>query len=122
MAAKLDPKSSQAGILLVMTHLRLKEPEKALQAVTTLEKEHPDNPVVQNIKGGIYLSKNDPANARSSFEKALSLQPTYFPAAANLAQLILRRTSPMPQKNALKPYLPRTRKIHRPWLRFRRSH
>jgi putative PEP-CTERM system TPR-repeat lipoprotein len=94
MATKLDPKSSQAGILLVMTHLRLKEPEKALQALKILEKEHPDNPVLQNIKGGIYLSRSDAASARSSFEKALSLQPTYFPAAANLAQLDLRDGKP----------------------------
>ncbi|PTR15112.1 putative PEP-CTERM system TPR-repeat lipoprotein [Nitrosospira sp. Nsp2] len=110
MATKLDPKSSQAGILLVMTHLRLKEPEKALQAVTTLEKEHPDNPVVQNIKGGIYLSRNDPGNARSSFEKALSLQPTYFPAAANLAQLDLRDDKPDAAKKRFEAILAKDKK------------
>ena len=110
MAAKLDPKSSQAGILLVMTHLRLKEPEKALQAVTALEKEHPDNPVVQNIKGGIYLSRNDPAKARTSFEKALSLQPTYFPAAANLAQLDLREDKPEAAKKRFEAILAKDKK------------
>lgn len=94
MATKLDPKSSRAGILLIMTHLRLKEFDKALAAVKALEKEHPDNPLIQNLKGGVYMGKKDVANARASFEKALSLQPTYFPAAANLAQLDLQDNKP----------------------------
>ncbi|MGZ5781259.1 MAG: XrtA/PEP-CTERM system TPR-repeat protein PrsT, partial [Burkholderiaceae bacterium] len=87
MAASLDPKSTKAGTLLVMTHLRLKEYDKAMAAVATLEKQQPDNPLFQNLKGSIYVGKKDLKNARASFEKALSLQPTYFPAAANLAQL-----------------------------------
>ena len=66
-ATKLDPKSSQAGILLVMTHLRLNEFDKALAVAKTLEKEHPDNPLIQNLKGGIYLNKKDASNARSKF-------------------------------------------------------
>jgi putative PEP-CTERM system TPR-repeat lipoprotein len=110
MATKLDPKSSQAGILLVMTHLRLKEPDKALQAIKTLEKEHGDNPVVQNIKGGIYLSRDDTASARSSFEKALSLQPAYFPAAANLAQLDLREDKPDAAKKRFEAILAKDKK------------
>ncbi|MBA4141412.1 MAG: PEP-CTERM system TPR-repeat protein PrsT [Nitrosospira sp.] len=110
LATKLDPTSTQAGILLVMTHLRLKEPEKALSAAKVLEKEHPDNPVVHNIKGGIYLSKNDVPNARSSFEKALSIQPTYFPAAANLAQIDLRENKPDAAKDRFEAILARDKK------------
>lgn len=110
VATKLDPKSSQAGILLVMTHLRLKEPEKALQAVKKLENEHSDNPLVQNIKGSIYLSKSDKVNARSSFEKALSLEPTYFPAAANLAQLDLLEGKPDAAKKRFEAILSKDKK------------
>jgi putative PEP-CTERM system TPR-repeat lipoprotein len=94
MATTLDSKSPQAGILLVMTHMRLKEFDKALAAENTLEKEQPNNPVVQNLKGGIYLGKNDVVNARASFQKALSIQATYFPATANLAELDLREKNP----------------------------
>ncbi|HTD04329.1 XrtA/PEP-CTERM system TPR-repeat protein PrsT [Undibacterium sp.] len=86
-ASDLDAKSSRAGILLVMTHLRLKEYDKAMVAVQALEKESPENPMIQNLKGGIYLNQKKSADARASFEKALSLQATYFPAAANLANM-----------------------------------
>jgi len=69
-ATSLDLKSSKAGVLLIMTHLRLKEFDKALSVANATEKEQPDNPVIQNLKGGIYLSKKDIPNARASFEKA----------------------------------------------------
>jgi putative PEP-CTERM system TPR-repeat lipoprotein len=110
MATKLDPKSFQAGILLVMTHLRLKEPEKALLAVKALEKEYPDNPSVAHIKGGIYLTKNDIVSARAHFEKALSLQPAYYPAAANLAQLDLREDKPDAAKKRFEAILSKDKK------------
>ncbi|GGC97206.1 XrtA/PEP-CTERM system TPR-repeat protein PrsT [Undibacterium terreum] len=86
-ASDLDAKSPKAGILLLMTHLRLKEYDKAMAAANLLEKETPDNPLIYNLKGGIYLARKDKVKARESFEKALALQPTYFPAAANLANL-----------------------------------
>ena len=109
-ATKLDPKSTQAGILLVMTHLRLKEFGKALITAKSLEKEHPDNPVIQNLIGGIYLNKNDASNARTSFEKALSLQPTYFPAVVNLAQLDLQEKKPDAAKKRFEVILEKDKK------------
>lgn len=93
-AASMDTKSSQADILLVSTHLQHKEYDKALAAIMTLEKEQPDNPLVHNFKGGAYLGKKDIPNARASFEKALTLQPTYFPAVQNLAQLDMLENKP----------------------------
>ena len=110
MARKLDPKSTQAGILLVMTHLRLKEYDKALAAAKTVEKEHPDNPLIQNLKGGIYLSKKDAVNARASFEKALSLQPSYFPAVTNLAQLDMQENKPDAAKRRFEALLQNDKK------------
>ena len=109
-ATKLDPKSAQAGILLVMTHLRLKEFDKALAAARALEKEYPDNPFIQNLKGGIYLGKKDTPNARASFEKALSLQPTFFPAVANLAQLDLQDKKPDAAKKRFEAILEKDKK------------
>lgn len=109
-AFSLDPKSSQAGLLLVMAHLKQKEFDKALAAVKVLEREQPDNPLVQNVKGGAYLAKQDVANARASFEKAVSLQPTYFPAVANLARLDLQAKNPEAARKRFETLLEKDKK------------
>jgi putative PEP-CTERM system TPR-repeat lipoprotein len=85
-AAGLDSRSPRAGILLIMSYLRANAPDKAFDAVLALEKKG-NNPLVQNLKGGVYLAKRDLANARASFEGALKLDPLYLPALDNLAQL-----------------------------------
>jgi putative PEP-CTERM system TPR-repeat lipoprotein len=94
LAASLDQKSPKAGVLLVMTQLRLKQFDKAMESVKTLEKQQPNDPLVQNLKGGAYLGIKDLPMARASFEKALSLSPTYVPAAENLARLDLNDGHP----------------------------
>ena len=60
-----------------------------MKAIDVLEKEQPNNPVVFNLRGGVYLSKNDVANARRSFEQALALDAKSTVASFNLAQLDL---------------------------------
>lgn len=93
-AANLDSKSLRTGVLLILTHLRQKEFDKALAVAKLSEKEQPDNPMIQNLMGGIYLSKKDVASAKRAFEKAVSLHPTYFPALANLAKLDIQEKKP----------------------------
>ena len=93
-ATTLDDRNGKAGILLAMTHLRNKEYDKALLAVQAMEKRDPKNPMVQNMKGGILLSKNDLAGARAGFEQALALDPSYLPALENLAQMDLADKKP----------------------------
>ncbi|QJD99873.1 PEP-CTERM system TPR-repeat protein PrsT [Massilia forsythiae] len=94
LATALDPKSTQAAVALVQTEMQLKHFDKALAAVQSLEKQQPDNPQVQNLKGGVYMIKGDPANARAAFEKAVALQPTFLPAVTNLARLDLQDKKP----------------------------
>lgn len=89
LAASLDEKSTKPGVALVMAQLRLQHYDKALVAAQALEKKYPTDPQVVNLKGGVYLGLKDLANARSSFEKALTLSPNYFPAVENLARLDL---------------------------------
>lgn len=109
-AAALDTKSPKAGVLLVMTHLRLKEYDKALVAAKALEKEQPDNPMVYNLKGAAYLGKNDSTAARASFEKALSVEPTNLPTVINLVQLDLRDKKPEVAKKRLEAILEKDKK------------
>lgn len=93
-AASLGPNQYKADALLVMTHLNHKEYDKALAAINLLEKKHPNSAVTQSLRGRAYLGKNDPINARKSFEQALAIDPLFFTATASLAQLDLRDKKP----------------------------
>jgi putative PEP-CTERM system TPR-repeat lipoprotein len=104
-AAALDPKSTRAGIALVQSELSLKRFDKALAAAQALEQQQPDSPQVQNLKGGVHLAKGDRAAARAAFEKALALQPTYFAAASNLAQLDMLDQQPEAAKKRFEAML-----------------
>jgi putative PEP-CTERM system TPR-repeat lipoprotein len=93
-AVDLDPSGTQADLALIMARLRAKQFDQALVAIDGLEKKQPDKPVPHNLRGSALLGKNDVARARASFERALQLDPAFFPAAANLAQLDLRDKKP----------------------------
>ncbi len=109
-AVNLDAKSPRAGVMLVLTELRLKEYDKALAAATAVEKEMPGDPLGYNLKGAAYLGKKDTAAARASFEKALSIQPANFPAVVNLAQLDLQENKPDVAKKRLEALLEKDKK------------
>ena len=90
-AVQLDSGKYQADILLIMSHLRRAKFDQALMAIGTLEKKQPNNPLTYNLKAAAYLGKKDTAAARRNLERALTLQPSYVPAATNLAQLDLQK-------------------------------
>lgn len=91
---KLDASSTRTGMLLVLTELRMKRFDKALTAVSAMEKQHPKDPMVQNLKGGVLMANGDTVGGRAAFEKALALDPTFFTATANLAELAMREKKP----------------------------
>lgn len=84
------PHEFQSDLALITAWLRQRQPDKAIAALQDLEKKQPDNPLTYNLRGLALLLKHDVAGARSSFEHALQLQPTYMPAVVNLATLDLR--------------------------------
>jgi putative PEP-CTERM system TPR-repeat lipoprotein len=104
-AVKLDATSSKAGMALVRTELGLGHFDDAYSAVLDLEKSQPDNGPVQDLKGMVFLSKQDAKQARAAFEKALRLQPSYFPAASNLAQLDTSEKNPVAARQHLLAFL-----------------
>ena len=104
-AIDLDGDANRAGVLLVMTHIRLGEFDKALNEAEALEMEYPNNPLFQNLKGGVYMSKGDFNSARASFNKALSTQADYYPAITNLARLDIQENNPEAAENRFKAIL-----------------
>ncbi len=109
-STKLDTKSPKAGVLLVLTELRAKHFDKALAAAKDLEAKLPNDAMVHNLKGGVYLGMKDLASARAAFEKALQLQPAYYPATANLAQMAVHDKKPEEGKRLLLAFLEKDKK------------
>jgi putative PEP-CTERM system TPR-repeat lipoprotein len=105
LATTLDPKPAMPGLLVVMTHLRVGEYDKALAAIAKLEKTQPNNALLQNLKGGAYAGKKDLTAARASFEKALAIQPDFFPAVSSLAVLDVQEKKPEVAKKRLEKFL-----------------
>lgn len=93
-AASLSNKPGQADLALVMLHLKGKEYDKALQAIANLEKKLPNNPVTHNLRAAALFEKQDKVGARKSLEQALAIQPSFFPAAINLARLDIQDKKP----------------------------
>lgn len=82
-----DSSATQADMALFSAHLKRRDFDKALAVADDIEKKQPKSPVGANLRGVVYLAKRDLANARLSFEKALSIQPDYLPAAQSLATI-----------------------------------
>lgn len=80
-------KGVSADLALISTYLRSNQLDKALQAIDGLEKKQPNDPATHNLRARALLAKKDIAGARKSFEKALSINPTFFPSVASLATL-----------------------------------
>lgn len=90
LLAEKDTKTHQADVLLVMTHAKAKRYDEALKVVAELDRRHPRLPLAENLRGAIYLLRNDANQARQYFVKALAIDPGYLPAASNLARLDLQ--------------------------------
>lgn len=89
-ALDADPEATRPGILLALTHLRGGDFDGAIAAADLLTARLADNPLPYNLKGAAYLGKGDNEAARKTFEEALRIQPDYFPAEMNLAQMDIR--------------------------------
>jgi len=70
---------------LIASAVKKRDFTRAMKSIDGLEKKQPDNPLVHALRGAVFVAKGDIAAGRASLEKALSLKPAYFPAAASLA-------------------------------------
>jgi cellulose synthase operon protein C len=76
-----------ADLELVNSQLRRRDFKAALAAIDALERKLPDKPLPSHLRAVAHLGVKRNDLARASFEKALSYDPTYFPATAGLAGL-----------------------------------
>ena len=94
-AAAMEGANSRADTFIILNQLQGKQFDAALASIAALEKKQSVNPLTLNYRGAAYLGKQDIARARDSFSQALKLDPAFFPAAANLAQLDLKANQPV---------------------------
>lgn len=83
-----------ADMAMIAAAIKKRDFAKATKAIDGLEKKQPDSPLPHALRGTVLVAKGDVAAGRKSLEKALSLKPAYFPAAASLAALDLRDKKP----------------------------
>ena len=96
-----DP-STVADAAIIRAHLQRRELDQALAAIAVLERKQPKKPVAQNLRGLVQLARKDVAGARASFEKALQIDPSFYPAAALLASLDMAEKKPGRRQEALR--------------------
>lgn len=89
-ALKLNPQFQQADALLVAAFLRKKDFAGALNAVDEFERKNPDSFIAHNLRGEVYMAADQVDDAKTSFEKALSLSPGNPGANQNLAFLAIK--------------------------------
>jgi putative PEP-CTERM system TPR-repeat lipoprotein len=97
-ASNMGSAGGRADALLILTQLKNQQYDEALTSIAALEKKFPASPVPWSYRGAAYLGKKDLSKARESFERVLTLDPTFFPAAATLARLDLQDNQPAAAK------------------------
>lgn len=112
----LSDTGTTADLALISAHLRRQEFDKALKAIDGLEKKQPDKPLAAHLRARTLLAKKDITGARRSLERALEIDPTYFPAVASLAGLDLTDKKPDDAKKRFEAVLARNPKNDRAWL------
>ncbi|MES2960116.1 MAG: XrtA/PEP-CTERM system TPR-repeat protein PrsT [Pseudomonadota bacterium] len=91
--ASADP-SGFADLALINAQMRRRDYDAALKSIDALERKQADKPLAANVRGTVHLARKDEAAARRSFERALEIDPVYYPAVAQLAALDLAAKQP----------------------------
>jgi putative PEP-CTERM system TPR-repeat lipoprotein len=87
LAQKADPSGYRADLAKVVAYMSRRQFDQAMKAWSSLEAKQPKNPLTYDLQGQIFLAQNDRSKARASFEKAVGLEATYYPAQNRLAGL-----------------------------------
>lgn len=79
-----------ADLALISTLVRKRDFAGAHKAIEALELKQPDQPVAANLQARVYALQGNWDAARKAWERALQIQPAFYPATAALVQLALR--------------------------------
>jgi putative PEP-CTERM system TPR-repeat lipoprotein len=93
-AAATQDTGIRADLALALLNTRQRKFDAALAAVDAIERKQPDKPLPHSLRGGVLFAKGDLAGARRSFERAIAIDPTYFPAIVSLSRLDLAEKKP----------------------------
>lgn len=91
--AATDP-GVRTNLVLVAARMRANDLPGALRAIDELASKQPDVPNTHVLRARVLIQQRDLDGARASFEKALALDPLFFPATAGLAALELAAGRP----------------------------
>lgn len=89
-AAELDTATGRPDAILIQTHLRAGRHNEAMAAAERLIRERPRDPLGYHLVGLVRQATRDLAGARASYAEALKQDPSYLPAATELARLDLQ--------------------------------
>jgi putative PEP-CTERM system TPR-repeat lipoprotein len=108
-AVSLAPDDAEPRILLATAELGRGNFERALAITQPLKKSHRQNAAIHNLIGSAYVGMHKWPEARSEFEKALALDPSFTAAVMNLAQLEVREKRPEAARKRLEAFVERGR-------------
>lgn len=94
-----------ADLALFNASLRKGDAESALRALDAMERKQPKSPMASHLRGKVYISKDRAPEARSAFERSLSIDPKYFPSIAALASMDLVDGKPAQARQRLEAVL-----------------
>jgi putative PEP-CTERM system TPR-repeat lipoprotein len=87
-------KEVYADAALISARLRRGELDAALAAADSMLRKAPDNAATHELRGRVFVARDELGPARQAFEKALSLEPRQLSATFSLAAIDLREKKP----------------------------
>lgn len=97
--------SERVNLVLVLSHMRKKEYDKAEIAAKNFVKSRENSALAHNLLGSVYLAQGKRTEARASLETAAAADPAFSPAILNLAQLERIENRPEKARSLLKDFL-----------------
>jgi putative PEP-CTERM system TPR-repeat lipoprotein len=84
-AAAAADTGMRSSLALIAARMRTNDLQGALRAIDDLQKKQPESPIVPTLRGSVLIQSRDAAGAVAAFERALAIDPLFYPATAGLA-------------------------------------